>query len=75
LGRALVPRFSAKGAKVALVARYQAELDETIKDIRRSGGIAYGIVADVRDKESFCPIVETDCGAALWGRQRHWPDW
>src|SRR5262245_43135758 len=50
--------------KVALVARYQAELDETIKDIRRSGVVAYGIVADINDKGSFCPIAGTD----LWGR-------
>jgi NAD(P)-dependent dehydrogenase (short-subunit alcohol dehydrogenase family) len=57
LGRALAPRSSAEGAKVALVACPQAELNETVKDIRRSGGGAYGIVAGVGNKESVYPIV------------------
>jgi NAD(P)-dependent dehydrogenase (short-subunit alcohol dehydrogenase family) len=48
---------SAEGAKVALLARSQAELDETVKNIRRNGGVAYGIVADVGDKESVYPVV------------------
>ena len=57
LGRALALRLSAEGAKVALVARHQAELDETVSEIRRHGGTAFGIVADVGDKESVYPIV------------------
>jgi NAD(P)-dependent dehydrogenase (short-subunit alcohol dehydrogenase family) len=65
LERALAPRSSAEGAKVALVARHQAELDETVKDIRRSGGGAYGIVAGVGNKESVYPMV-----GRWWGRQR-----
>src|SRR5262245_33630612 len=57
LGRALALRLSAEGAKVALVARHKAELDETVDEIRMNGGIAFGIVADVGDKESVYPIV------------------
>ena len=57
LGRALAIRLSAKGARVVLVARHQAELDETVSEIRRNGGTAFGIVADVGDKESVYPIV------------------
>jgi NAD(P)-dependent dehydrogenase (short-subunit alcohol dehydrogenase family) len=57
LGRALALRLSAEGAKVVLVARHETELDETVNDIRRNGGIAFGIVADVGDKESIYPIV------------------
>jgi NAD(P)-dependent dehydrogenase (short-subunit alcohol dehydrogenase family) len=57
LGRALALRLSAEGAKVALVARHQKELDETVNEIRKNGGIAFGIVADVGDKESIYPIV------------------
>jgi len=57
LGRALALRLSAGGAKVTLVARHQKELEETVKEIRKNGGIAYGIVADVGDKESVYPIV------------------
>ncbi|HEU0174619.1 MAG TPA: SDR family oxidoreductase [Blastocatellia bacterium] len=57
LGRALALRLSAEGAKVALVARHQEEIDEVISEIRRHGGIAFGIVADVGEKESVYPIV------------------
>ncbi len=57
LGRALALRLSAEGAKVALVARHKAELDETVNLVREKGGIAFGIVADVGDKESVYPIV------------------
>jgi NAD(P)-dependent dehydrogenase (short-subunit alcohol dehydrogenase family) len=57
LGRALALRLSAEGAKVALVARHQEELDQVVGEIREQGGIAYGIVADVGDKESIYPIV------------------
>ncbi len=57
LGRAMALRLSADGAKVALVARQRKELDETVNEIRKNGGIAFGIVADVGDKESVYPIV------------------
>ena len=57
LGRALALRLSAEGAKVALVGRHQKELDEAVNEIRKNGGIAFGIVADVGDKESVYPIV------------------
>jgi len=57
LGRALALRLSAEGAKVALVARHQKELNETVNEIRKNGGIAFGIVADVGDKDSVYPIV------------------
>jgi len=57
LGRALAIRLSAEGARVVLVARHEAELDETVSEIRRNGGTAFGIVADVGDKESVYPIV------------------
>jgi NAD(P)-dependent dehydrogenase (short-subunit alcohol dehydrogenase family) len=57
LGRALALRLSAKGAKVALVARHQRELDDAVSEIRKNGGIAYGVVADAGDKESVYPIV------------------
>ncbi|QQS46811.1 MAG: SDR family oxidoreductase [Acidobacteriota bacterium] len=57
LGRALAIRLAAAGAKVALVARHKEELDAVVGEIRRSGGIAYGIVADVGEKESVYPIV------------------
>src|SRR5262249_23504200 len=57
LGRALAQRLAAEGAKVVLVARHKPELDETVSEIRKNGGIAFGVVADVGDKESVYPIV------------------
>src|SRR5262245_34681908 len=57
LGKALALSLSARGAKVALVARQQAELDEVVNEIERNGGSAFGIVADVGDKESIYPIA------------------
>src|SRR5262245_65403697 len=57
LGRALALRLSAEGAKVSLVARHQDEIDEVVSEIKKNGGIAFGIVADVGDKASVYPIV------------------
>ncbi len=57
LGRALALCLAAAGAKVALVARHKAELDMVVSEISNNGGTAFGIVADVGDKESVYPIV------------------
>ena len=57
LGRALALRLSAEGARITLVARRRKELDEVVAEIRKRGGIAFGIAADVGDKESVYPIV------------------
>jgi len=57
LGKALALSLSSQGAKVVLVARHQAELDEAVSEIRSKGGTAFGVVADVGDKESVYPVV------------------
>ena len=57
LGRALALHLAAKGAKVVIVARQKSQLDQTVNEIRKNGGIAFGVVADVGDKESVYPIV------------------
>lgn len=57
LGRALALNLAAKGAKVAIVARQKAELNEVAGEAKRNGGTAFGIVADVGDKESVYPIA------------------
>ncbi|HMV49992.1 MAG TPA: SDR family oxidoreductase [Blastocatellia bacterium] len=57
LGRALALKLAAKGAKVVLVARQKAELDEAVAEIKCNGGTAFGIVADVGDKQSIYPIA------------------
>src|SRR5262245_44248733 len=57
LGKALAVSLAARGAKVVIVARQQEELNEAVNEIRKSGGQAFGIVADVGDKESVYPIA------------------
>jgi len=52
LGRALAERLARAGARVAVVARGEKALDETVEAIRRAGGEAYGIAADVGDPRS-----------------------
>jgi NAD(P)-dependent dehydrogenase (short-subunit alcohol dehydrogenase family) len=42
-----------------LVARGVAALDETVEGIRRAGGEAHGLVADVGSKEAVYPLVGT----------------
>ena len=65
LGHALALNLASRGAKVVLVAREKSKLDEAVDDIRRAGGQAFGIAADVGDKESIYPIVGQ--AAALFG--------
>lgn len=57
LGRALALSLSSKGAKVVLVARDQSTLAEAVGEVRRRGGVAFGVAADVGDKGSVYPIV------------------
>lgn len=57
LGKALAQSLAARGANVVVVARQQAELDEVVSEIKRHGGNAFGIAADVGDKESIYPIA------------------
>jgi len=53
LGRALAEHLAAEGARVVLVARGRAALDEVVDSIRRRGGEAWGVVADVGDPEAI----------------------
>jgi NAD(P)-dependent dehydrogenase (short-subunit alcohol dehydrogenase family) len=57
LGYALARRLSAKGATVVLVARDAVGLAAAVQEIRNAGGTAFGIAADVGDKEEIYPIV------------------
>jgi NAD(P)-dependent dehydrogenase (short-subunit alcohol dehydrogenase family) len=57
LGRALALSLSSSGAKVVLVAREKATLDEAVSEIRKNDRTAFGIVADVGEKGSIYPIV------------------
>jgi NAD(P)-dependent dehydrogenase (short-subunit alcohol dehydrogenase family) len=53
------------GARVALVARGAARLDETVRAIRAAGGVAHAIAADVAAKADVHRIAGT--AAALVG--------
>ncbi|HEY7515405.1 MAG TPA: SDR family oxidoreductase [Vicinamibacteria bacterium] len=57
LGAALGRELARRGARVVLVARGEAALQETVEGIRRSGGEAHGLVADVGGKEAVYPLV------------------
>ena len=57
LGRALGKALAQAGARVGLVARGAEELNETVEEIQRNGGEAYGIVADLGNKNSIYPIA------------------
>src|SRR5262252_4122613 len=47
IGRAVAQTLSAAGAKVAVIARSQDELEETVRLVRQEGGTAQAFPADV----------------------------
>lgn len=65
LGRALAFALAARGARLVLVARDRPALDEVVAQIQAAGGTAFGIAADVGNKESIYPIAQE--AAALVG--------
>jgi 3-oxoacyl-[acyl-carrier protein] reductase len=67
IGRAAAERLAAEGAKVALVARTQADLDAAAEALCAStGGEAIGVAADVRAEGSVLAMVQKV--ADRWGR-------
>lgn len=57
LGRALALALAQRGARLVLVARGPDSLTETVEQIRAAGGVAYGLTADVGDKEAIHAIA------------------
>lgn len=49
INQGIARRLAEFGAKVVVVGRTQAKLDETVRLVREAGGEALGIAADVRD--------------------------
>jgi NAD(P)-dependent dehydrogenase (short-subunit alcohol dehydrogenase family) len=49
IGRAIAVAFAAEGARVALTARTVAELDGAVEEIRRAGGSALALPANLAD--------------------------
>lgn len=64
LGRALAELLASRGAKVVLLARQAAPLEEVVAGIRARGGEAYAIAADVADKEAIHKIAGQAQGVA-----------
>ena len=50
IGRAIAVAFAAEGAKVAVTARTEAELQEVVAAVRGKGGEAVAVTADVADR-------------------------
>ncbi len=66
LGAALGAELAARGARVVLVARERAPLEETVARIRAAGGEAHALPGDVGDKTAIHRIA--GAAAALVGR-------
>jgi short-subunit dehydrogenase len=65
LGAALARELARRGAKLVLVARGEAALNETVRSIRAEGYEAHALVADVGNKDDVYAI--TGAAAALVG--------
>jgi NAD(P)-dependent dehydrogenase (short-subunit alcohol dehydrogenase family) len=66
IGRAIAQRCAEEGAKVALVARNVARLEEAAAEIRDKGGVALALAADVTDHAAVQAMVrraEAELGA------------
>lgn len=65
IGRATAIRFGAEGARVALMSRTRADLEELAETIAAGGGEAFVAAADVTQEEQVAAAVEA--AAARWG--------
>jgi NAD(P)-dependent dehydrogenase (short-subunit alcohol dehydrogenase family) len=54
---AIARRYAEKGAKVALIGRTKQKLDDAAAGIRKSGGVASGHAADVRDYDALAGAI------------------
>ncbi len=57
LGRALSEQLADAGARVVLVARGEVALEEVVAGIRRRGGTAHALTADLGDKHAVHPLA------------------
>jgi NAD(P)-dependent dehydrogenase (short-subunit alcohol dehydrogenase family) len=58
IGRAIAQTLAVAGARVAVIARSSAEIEETVAQIRRTGGAAQAFPADVTDTEAVKGAME-----------------
>lgn len=57
LGRVMAKSLAAAGASVGLVARSPDQLDETVRLVEDSGGVAIAVPADVTDERSMAEAI------------------
>ena len=57
IGRSIAKAFAAAGARVACIARRQADLDTLISEIETNGGNAFALAADVAHQGAAAQIV------------------
>src|SRR5262245_29496425 len=65
LGASLARELGRRGARVVLVARGGDELERIADEIRRAGGTAHALPADISDKNAIYPLA--GAAAALGG--------
>jgi 3-oxoacyl-[acyl-carrier protein] reductase len=53
LGRATAELLAAEGVDVAICARNEAGVTETVQSLKKKGGAVYGSVADLKDPEAY----------------------
>jgi 3-oxoacyl-[acyl-carrier protein] reductase len=58
IGRQIAVGLAAMGARVALLARSENELEEAVAEIQGAGGIAAALVADVRDAAKLAQSLD-----------------
>jgi len=63
IGRATARMLARRGARVSLIARSEATLQEAIAEIRSEGGAAAYGVADVGNKDALLSVFDTAEGA------------
>lgn len=63
IGRAVAERFAAEGARVALLARSERELEETAEAVREAGGTAVVVPCDLTDAEQVADVSRRCVGA------------
>jgi 3-oxoacyl-[acyl-carrier protein] reductase len=63
IGRAIAREFAAEGADVAICARGQEAVDDTLSEIRAFGVRAFAQVADVTNRDQVEQFIEAAAGA------------
>jgi 3-oxoacyl-[acyl-carrier protein] reductase len=58
-GRAIAQELAAEGVRVVVAARSPESLEETVEDIRSSGGTAVGVVGDMTDPADIAAAVDS----------------